>query len=66
MHAGSQIFRDQILSADEWRPRMEGLQNAAAFRKFIHAPSICSLLSWSEALLDGKKPLDAGISAHVF
>lgn len=66
MRTGSQIFRDHILSADEWRPRMGGLQDAAAFGTFICAPSICSLLSWSEALWDGKEAFGGwGSSARV-
>lgn len=61
MHTSSQIFRDQILSADDWRMRMKGLQNAFAFRAFIYAPSTCSLFSSSVALLDWKKPAETGI-----
>lgn len=66
IHASSQIFRDQILSADDWRMRMKGLQNAVAFCTFIYAPSTCSLFSLSVALLDWKKSVEAGILVCMF
>lgn len=65
MHTGSQIFRDQILSADDGQMRMKGLQNAFAFCTFIYALSTCSLFSQTVALLDWKKPAEAGILAYV-